>query len=304
MKPTQKVWMDGELVEWGKATVHVINHSLHYGSAVFEGIRFYDTDDGPAIFRLKDHLKRLLASAKVMGMKLEYDEEQLAEAVVKTVEANGLRSGYIRPVVYYGGQHMGFDVRECDTHVAIAVWPWEKYAASETLSVMTSSFRKPSGDCLVPEVKVSGYYALSILALMEAKKRGYDGCVVLDKDGNVVEGPIENVFLVKGNKVVTPAMGSFLPGITRESIIRIANDMRYGIEERPVSLEELKEADEAFFTGTASEVAPIGKLDDAAIGDGKMGPVTKKLKDSYEEVINGHSKKYAFWLTTVNRSEE
>jgi branched-chain amino acid aminotransferase len=300
MLETKYVWMDGKNVPFAKANVHIINHSLHYGSAVFEGIRFYETEKGPAVFRLKEHMDRLFLSAKMMGMKIDYSQKELTDAILLLIRKNGLKSGYIRPIFYYGFK-MGLDPTGAEVHAAIAVWEWPKYLDKEVVKIKTSKYCRlifRSGEM---EAKISGCYFNSILAGLDAKKAGYDEALLLDYLGNIAEGPGENIFFVKGKTIHTPQKGTILPGITRNSIIQIAKDRGYKIVERKIRLAEIKKFEEAFFTGTAVEVAPIGQIDKTKIGNGKMGKTAGELKEIYSEVVRGKVKKYNQWLTYVKK---
>lgn len=293
------IWVDGKLVPFKKATVHLLNHSLHYGSAVFEGVRFYNTKNGPSIFRLDEHIKRLMFSAKVMGMKVPYSLGEIKKATLTLVGNNKLSDGYIRPIIFYGSK-MGLDPTGADLHVAIACWSWGKYLTQDVVKVKISRFRRLGFQNGEMEAKVSGYYFNSIMAGLEAKKAGYDEALLLDLAGNIAEGPGENIFFVKGNVIHTPIKGSILPGITRDSIIQLAKSLGYKINERKINPREIKNFDEAFFTGTAVEVVAIGQIDKTKINNGKEGEVTKKIKDLYHKVITGEAPKYKKWLTLVN----
>ena len=291
--------MDGNLVNWDECNVHVISYSLHYGVSAFEGIRFYETEKGTAVFRLKDHMKRLLESAKTVEMKVDYSESDLARAAKNVVSANSMRSGYLRPIVFYGGGKLSLHAVGNAVNVAIAALPWGKYLAHESVKIMTSSFMRHHPKALPMSAKLAGYYVNSVLAVQEARRKGFDEALLLDYKGNVAEGPGENFFIVKKNILSTPSLGTILPGITRDCIIQIAKDSEIKVQERSISLDEAKEADEAFFTGTAAEVTPIRQIDDKKIGDGSVGHVTTKLKDIYHDIVTGKNKKYAKWLDYV-----
>ncbi len=299
MQETKYIWHNGTFVPWQDATVHVLTHSLHYGSAVFEGIRVYETDRGPAVFRLKEHVQRLLYSAAAMRMEVPYSEEEIMQAIRDTIIKNGVSSCYVRPIVFYGYGNMGLKPRGARVEVAIAVWPWGSYLGDDPVRVMVSRFIRIDPKSSVTDAKISGHYANSILASLEAKENGYDEALLLDSEGNIAEGPGENFFMVKGNTIVTPPLGTILPGITRASVLELAQEHGYTTEERPLSLQEAQEADECFFTGTAAEVCPIAELDGKPLPH-PFGPVTKTLKDAFHEVVQGKNKKHAEWLAEVS----
>ncbi|MBI2576655.1 branched-chain amino acid transaminase [Candidatus Woesearchaeota archaeon] len=297
MEKTEKIWMDGKLVAWEDAKIHVLTHTLHYGSGVFEGIRFYETDKGPAIFRLHDHMARLFHSASTLEMKVPFSIKELEKAVVETVKANKVKAGYIRPLVYYGYGKMGLYPHGAPVNVCIAVWPWGAYLGHDAVKVKVSSFLRVHPKSFIADAKVCGSYVNSINASLEAKREGFDEALMLDYRNFVSEGPGENIFMVKGGKLLTPSLGSILPGITRNSILQIAKDEKIGTVEKDISLEELKNADELFYTGTAAEVTGIAQIDHTTIGNGKAGPITEKLKKMYLDSVHGKNKKYEQWLT-------
>ena len=295
MQETEFIWMNGKFVKWEDAKIHVLTHALHYGSGVFEGIRVYKTNKGAAIFRLKEHVKRLFDSAESLFMKIPYSQEDIEEAIKETVKINKLEEGYIRPIVFYGYGKMGLDPKGAKIEVAIAVWPWPSYIG-DSAKVAVSSFVRISPKSLKADKKVCGHYINSILASLEAKEKGYDEALLLDSEGKVAEGPGENIFLVKEGKIKTvPLRGQILPGITRDSVIKIAKDLGYEVLEEDISLEELKQADELFFTGTAAEVTPITQLDDKEF---KIGEITKNLKKNYLDIVRG-KEGYEGWLEYV-----
>lgn len=301
MTPTKLIWMDGKLVPWKDAKVHVLTHTLHYGMGVFEGIRCYKTEKGSAVFRLKDHMKRLENSAKFAGMKLPYSVAELVKATKRTIEANEIEECYIRPIAYYGYGVMGLDPEGSKVNVAIAVWSWGTYLGEEGLEhgirAKVSPWVRIHPRILPPQAKIVGNYANSILAKVDALKSGYDEAILLNMDGNVAEGPGENLFIVKNGKLMTPQLSSgALEGITRDSIIKIAKGGGIEFGERNISREELHAADEAFFTGTAAEVTPIREIDGRRIGDGKRGPITTKLQQIFFNAVRGKEPKYEFWL--------
>ncbi|HOX41860.1 MAG TPA: branched-chain amino acid transaminase, partial [bacterium] len=261
MKKTDLIWLDGGFVKWEEAQINVINHGLHYGSAVFEGIRFYKTEKGPAIFRLQDHIARLIDSFSVFRMECPYSKEEIEKAVVETVRKNRVAEGYIRPIIFFGENAMGLSsLKDAGIRVAIAVWPWGSYLGENPVSVMTSSYIRLHPNSVVSEAKVTGYYINSILATIEAKKAGYEEALLLDVSGHIAEGPGENFFLIEKGSIVTPPIGNILPGITRDSVITIAKDRGYTIKEASLTLSNVSDASEAFFTGTAAEITLIGKV--------------------------------------------
>ena len=297
------IWNNGTLVPWREANVHILTHSLHYGVAVFEGLRAYQTNDGTAIFRLQDHTNRLFASAHILRMKIPFDHETLNEAQCTVLRENGLESGYIRPIVYYGSEGMGLRADNLSTHVMIAAWDWGAYLGTEGIKngirVKTSSFSRLHVNVAMCRAKACGNYINSILALQEALDNGADEALLLDTEGYVMEGSGENVFIVRNNNVITPDMASTLEGITRLTVFDLLAEMGYQVEERRITRDEVYISDEAFFTGTAAEVTPIRELDGRVIGDGTPGPITKQLQSKYFDVVEGRSQKHRDWLTYV-----
>lgn len=300
MQKTKKIWLDGNLVDWKNAKTHIFSHALHYGTAVFEGIRCYKTDNDPAIFRLQDHLDRLLFSARCLGMKLPFGKGELISAIKITVKINKAEECYIRPIAFYGYGKMSLNPIGVPVNVAIGVWPW-KYdvGKGENARVKISKYIRLHPASIEARAKISGYYSNSVLAAVEAYRAGVDECVFLDKDGYVAEGPGENIFLVKNKKLYTPAPGSILPGITRDSIMKIARDLKIRVIERKITPAELKEADEVFFCGTAVEICPIIKLGGHNFMQGKTGPITNLIRDKYRGVVRGEVPKYSRWLTYI-----
>ncbi len=296
---TKWIWMDGEFVPWEEAKIHVISHALHYGSGVFEGTRFYETENGSAIFRLKEHTKRLFYSASAINLPIHFTEEEINEATLETVRKNNVSSGYIRPLAFFGEGKMGLRPEGATPHMIIACWPWGKYLADRPIRVKISKYIRIHPQSLISDAKVTGYYVNSILAVQEVIPQGYDEAMLLDFEGNIAEGPGENFFLVKNGELHTPALGSILPGITRSTIIQLATDLGITTHERKISPDEIWEADEAFYTGTAAEVTPIGEIDDKKIGNGEEGPITTQLKKVYFDTITGKNKKYLDWVFTV-----
>jgi branched-chain amino acid aminotransferase len=301
LTPTKFIWMDGKLVPWKKANVHVLTHTLHYGFGVFEGIRCYKTAKGPAVFRLKDHMKRLENSAKLIGMKLPYSVGEFIKATKETIKANKIEECYIRPIAFYGYGVMGLNPKGSKVNVAIAVWSWGTYLGKDGLErgirARISPWIRIHPRILPTQAKLVANYANSILAKVDALKSGYDEAILLNMDGNVAEGPGENLFIVEDGKLITPPLSSgALGGITRDSIIKIAEDEGIAFEERDISREQLYAADEAFFTGTAVEVTPIREIDGKSIGEGKRGKITEKLQRIFFNAVRGKEPKYESWL--------
>ncbi len=298
-----KIWKDGHMIEWRDATLHMLTHSLHYGMAIFEGVRAYKTVDGTEIFRLKEHTQRLFNSAKIFQMKLPFDMETLMAAQREVVRANQLESCYIRPLAWIGSEKMGVSARGNTIHVSVAAWPWGAYLGEEGLAkgirVKTSSFTRHHVNISMVRAKASGYYINSILANQEVTADGYDEALLLDTEGYVSEGAGENVFIVKAGKIYTPDLASCLDGITRDSVLTMARDLGIEVIEKRITRDEIYCADEAFFTGTAAEVTPIRELDGRQIGAGSRGPVTEQLQSLFFDVASGKAAKYKHWLTPV-----
>ena len=296
MNETKYIWMDGKFIDWDKAKVHVLAHTLHYGLGVFEGIRFYETSKGPAVFRLKDHIKRLFDGAKCSFMKVPYTQDKMNDAVLETIRKNKIKGGYIRPILFYGYGKMGLDPTGASVNAAIAVWPWDSYLGEEAVKVKTSSFIRIHPKSTHASCKICGHYVNSIFASLEAKEKGYNEALLLDHEGYCAEGPGENLFIIKDGKLLTPKLGNILSGITRKSIIEIAGNEGIKVEEAKIKLEDVYDADEAFFTGTAAEVTSIASVDNKKIGKQSPGPITKKLKELYLDIVHGKVKKYEHWL--------
>ncbi len=300
MEKVDLIWMNGEFIPWNEAKIHVLAHSLHYGSGVFEGIRFYETyNGGTAVFRLKEHIDRLFFSAEAFEMDIPYSKQEINDVILETVRKNDVKSGYIRPIIFYGYGKMGLNPKGADLNVCIAVWPWGSYLGEEMVKVKTSSIIRIHPESSETKAKITGHYANSIQANQEAVNAGFNEALLLDFEGNVAEGPGENIFIVKDGKLITPEEGNILVGITRDSIFKIAKDNNIEVLEKTLTLDELKESDEAFFTGTAAEVTPIKQADENIIGDGNIGPITNKLKTLFEDAIHGKIQKYSEWLTYV-----
>ena len=300
MEETEFIWMDGKLVPWKDAKIHVVSHTLHYGDGVFEGIRCYETEQGPAIFKLKEHIDRLYYSADCLNMKIKFSKEEIINAVKETVKANNLKSGYIRPLIIYGYGKMGVNPKGAPVNCSISMWPWGKYLGEGAIRVKTSKYCRIHPKSTYMGAKICGHYANSILASIEVKDAGYDEALLLDYKGDVAEGPGENLFLIKDGKLITPSLGTILTGITRASVIQLAKDNGIEVEEKTLKLDDIYNADEALFTGTAAEVTSIGSLDDKKIGNGEIGPITAKLKNIFMDIVHGKNEKYKDWLTYVN----
>ena len=298
-----KIWLDGKLVDWRSAQIHVLTHSLHYGMAVFEGLRAYSTQNGTAIFRLPEHTQRLLNSSKIFQMNVSYDKETLMEAQKEVVRANNLKSCYIRPIVWIGSERLGISAKENKIHVAIAAWEWGAYLGEDGLAkgirVKTSSYSRHHVNVSMVRAKASGYYINSILANQEVTSMGYDEALLLDTEGFVSEGSGENVFIVSKGKIYTPDLASCLDGITRNAIITMARDLDIEVIEKRITRDEVYCADEAFFSGTAAEITPIRELDNRTIGSGARGPITKQLQDLFFEIVGGKNPKYKEWLSHI-----
>jgi branched-chain amino acid aminotransferase len=296
------IWMDGRLIPWRDATVHVLTHSLHYGLAVFEGIRCYAGSQGSAVFRLRDHIERLFASAHISCIAIPFSLKELEQAVCETVRSNGLESCYIRPLVYIGSGEMGLYVNSNPIRVAIAAWPWGTYLGEDGLSkgirVKISSFARHHVNVSLTRAKISGYYVNSQFAKREVKKAGYDEALLLDTEGYVAEGPGENVFIIRRGVLKTPPLTSVLEGITRDTIMALASELHIPVQEQRLTRDDLYVADEAFFTGTAAEVTPIREIDDRAIGSGQPGPTTRRLQDAFFSIVRGQGG-HSEWLTPL-----
>jgi len=295
----KKIWLDGKLLPWQKANVHVLTHALHYGSAVFEGIRFYSTNKGPAIFRLDDHINRLFYSASVLDMKITFTKSEIKKAIINTVKVNNLKEGYIRPLVFYGAKSLGLYPKNLPVQVTIIAIPFPKLFAKSTIKVKTSSFIRLHPHSTIASAKISGHYVNSILASMEAKKAGYDEALMYDFKGNIAEGSGENFFLVKNNVIKTASLEDILPGITRQSLIKVAIELGYEVDEAELDKHDIATCDEAFFSGTAAEITPIAKIDDVIINKAKIGDITQQLQEKFYDIVHGNDNKYKDWLTYV-----
>lgn len=301
IEPTKLIWMDGALVPWDEAKVHVLTHSLHYGSGVFEGIRAYATDKGPGVFRLTDHIDRLVRSAHIYLIDLPFNAQQLVEATKETVRANGLPSCYIRPLVYLGYGEMGLNPLLAPVKVAIVTWPWGAYLGDEGVAngvrMMISSWRRHDPNIIPPAAKGTGQYINSQMAKVQAVKAGYDEAIMLNPQGYVAEATGENIFLIRDGVLVTPpASAGALVGVTRDSIITIAKDLGIEVTEESVMRSDLYTADEVFLTGTAAEVVPVREIDEREIGEGKPGPITRKLQETFHAAVRGELDAYRHWV--------
>ena len=303
--PTDLIWMNGEFVAWEDAKVHVLTHGLHYGTGVFEGVRCYDTELGPAVFRNAEHVERLFRSAELFYMEIPFTREQLRAATLELVARNGLRECYIRPIVYRGYGTMGLNPVDATVDVTIACWEWASYHGDEGVRngvrAMTSSWRRISPDSLIPHAKASGQYLNNVLAKVESLHAGYDEAILLDDHGHVSEGTGENIYIVRDGQIVTPAQyNSILDGITRRSVLQIAQDLGYKVVERDVARAEMYLAEEVFMSGTAAEIVPVCEVDNHKIGVGEPGEITRVLQQQFDDAIHGRSERYREWLDVVS----
>jgi branched-chain amino acid aminotransferase len=300
MEATKKIWMDGKFVDWNDSKVHILTHTLHYGLGAFEGIRCYKTSRGSAIFRLKEHIDRFFNSIKIIHLKIDYSPEEITDAITKTIKINELEECYIRPIVYIGYGGMGINHRGIPVLIAIAVWPWGAYLGDGALTngtrVKISSYAGHHINVNMTKAKVCGNYANSQLAKIEAIENGYDEAVMLDTEGYVAQGSGENIFIVRKGVIKTPPLTSILEGITRDSVITLARDLCIPLKEELFSRDELYIADEAFFCGTAAEVTPIKEVDKRMLGNGKPGEITRRLQQTFFNVVQGKNEKYLHWL--------
>ncbi|TDQ38844.1 branched-chain amino acid transaminase [Thiopseudomonas denitrificans] len=297
------IWYDGEMVEWRNATTHVLTHSLHYGMGVFEGVRAYETPQGTAIFRLKEHTNRLFESAHIMGMKIPYSQDEINAATIAAVRDNNLASAYIRPLAFYGSEGMGIRADNLRVHVIVAAWHWGAYMGEEALKtgirIRTSSFTRHHVNITMTRAKSSGAYVNSMLALQEAVSAGADEALLLDPEGYVAEGSGENIFIVKNGVIYTPEVTACLNGITRNTILTLAGERGIPVVEKRITRDEVYIADEAFFTGTAAEVTPIREVDGRQIGCGSRGPITGQLQSAYFDLVTGKTDAHSEWRTLV-----
>jgi len=298
-----KIWMDGEWVEWRDAKVHVLTHTLHYGAGVFEGLRAYHTDQGPAIFRLEEHTDRLFRSAHILNMEIPFSKEEINQAHKDAISKNNLDSAYIRPMCFYGSEGMGLRADNLKVHVMIAAWSWGAYLGAESMEkgirIRTSSYTRNHINSTMCKAKANGNYINSILALQEALSAGYDEALLLDHQGCVAEGSGENLFIVRNGVIYTPDTTSALEGITRETIMTIAKEHGLEVTEKRITRDEVYIADEAFFTGSAAEVTPIREYDDRKIGSGSRGPITEKIQTLYFDYVHGRRTDHEEWLARI-----
>ncbi|MGE4056725.1 MAG: branched-chain amino acid transaminase [Vicinamibacterales bacterium] len=303
MEKADKIWMDGEILNWDDAKVHLVSNTLHYGFGVFEGIRCYKTESGPAVFRLAEHLLRLRNSAKILGFEVPYDLEQLTAATRDIIRANGFEQCYIRPIAYIGSGGMGLAYEDCEINVSIAVWYWGEYVGAGTLErgsrVKTSSYSRQHINSNMSKAKACGNYMLFQMARTEAKRDGYDEALLLDTNGHVAEGSVEHIFLVRDKALVTPPLTHLLDGITRDTVIELARERGMQVREELFSRDYTLTSDEVFFVGTGAEVTPVVELDSRKIGNGKPGPVTIELQKAYFDTVYGKNPRRQAWLTFV-----
>jgi branched-chain amino acid aminotransferase len=301
---TEKIWMDGELVDWDQARIHILTHTLHYGCGVFEGIRAYPTDAGPAVFRLTDHITRLFNSAKIFMIDVPFSPEEIIEATKLTVRVNGLAECYIRPIVYLGYGEMGLNPLPCPVNVSIAVWPWGSYLGDEGVAngvrMKISSWQRHAPNAMPPAAKGTGMYINSSMAKVEALKAGYDEAILLSPQGYVSECTGENLFVVRHGRIITPPLSAgALEGITQDSVMAIARDLGYDVEYGNILRSDLYVADEAFLSGTAAEVVPIASVDDRELNGGRPGPITRRIQDVYQAAVRGKVDRYKDWVEHV-----
>ena len=307
LQATEKIWMNGSFVKWDDAKVHILTHSLHYGTGVFEGIRCYKADTGSAVFRLPEHVNRLFDSAHILQMDMPFTREAVTEAILETIGVNKIDACYIRPLAYIGYGAMGVFPKENPVQISIAVWPWGSYLGDEGIKngirTKISSFSRPHVNATMVRAKTTANYANSLLAKREALKDGYDEAILLDTDGYVAEGSGENVFMVRKGVIKTPPLTSILEGVTRDTVMQLAAERGMRLVEERFTRDEFYVADEAFFTGTAAEITPIREVDNRAIGTGKPGPVTRELQSAFFEIVHGRDSRHADWLTPVHASQ-
>jgi len=303
IEESKKIWMDGEFVNWADANVHVLTHTLHYGTGAFEGIRCYKTSKGSAIFRLEEHVARLFDSCHILNIKCPFTPEQISRAIIDSIKINKLRECYIRPLIYIGYGAMGLFIKDNPVRVAVAVWPWGAYLGEEGIKngirVKVSSFTRLHANITMTKSKTCGDYVNSTLAKSEALASGYDEALLLDTNGYVAEGTGQNIFIVRNGVLHTPPLPSVLEGITRRSIMEMAKKQKIEVRETYFTRDEIYIADEAFFTGTAAEVTPIREVDGRSVGGGKPGPITKKLQGLFFKIVKGEAPAYKAWLTTI-----
>ena len=298
-----QIWLDGTFCDWKDAKIHILTHTLHYGTGVFEGVRAYETEHGPAIFRLQDHTSRLFKSAELIGMNIPYSQTELMEAQCESVKINKLKNAYIRPLCFYGNEGMGLRADNLKVHASVSSWDWGAYLGEDKIKngikVKVSPFPKRAADSMLYKAKATGNYLNSMLALQDALSSGYDEALILDTENTVNEGSGENFFIVKNETLITPGLSTVLDGITRKTIIQLAADLEISTEEKKIELDEVYNCDEAFFTGTAAEVTPIIQINNESIGNRKPGKITSMLQENYFKLITGRYNKHSDWLTII-----
>ena len=298
-----QIWLDGTFCDWKDAKIHILTHTLHYGTGVFEGVRAYETEQGPAIFRLQDHTSRLFKSAELIGMNIPYSQTELMEAQCESVKINKLKNAYIRPLCFYGNEGMGLRADNLKVHASISSWDWGAYLGEDKIKngikVKVSPFPKRAADSMLYKAKATGNYLNSMLALQDALSSGYDEALILDTENTVNEGSGENFFIVKNETLITPGLSTVLDGITRKTIIQLAADLEISTEEKKIELDEVYNCDEAFFTGTAAEVTPIIQINNESIGNRKPGKITSMLQKNYFKLITGRYNRHSDWLTII-----
>ena len=298
-----QIWLDGTFCDWEDAKSHILPHTLHYGTGVFEGVRAYETEQGPAIFRLQDHTSRLFKSAELIGMNIPYSQTELMEAQCESVKINKLKNAYIRPLCFYGNEGMGLRADNLKVHASVSSWDWGAYLGEDKIKngikVKVSPFPKRAADSMLYKAKATGNYLNSMLALQDALSSGYDEALILDTENTVNEGSGENFFIVKNETLITPGLTTVLDGITRKTIIQLAADLEISTEEKKIELDEVYNCDEAFFTGTAAEVTPIIQINNESIGNRKPGKITSMLQENYFKLITGRYNKHSDWLTII-----
>lgn len=299
MKKTKKIWLNGKFVDWKKAQVHVLNHTMHYGTGAFEGMRFYNTKLGPAIFQLDKHVDRWFYSAKCIHMEMPYSKQELKGVAIDLLRKNKIKSGYIRPIAYYGHGPLRVNPKGLPVDVAIACWPWGSYLGEESAKLKVSKFVRIHPKSSYTDAKITGHYINAMLAVREATEAGYTEAIMLDHKGYVAEGSAENIFIVKNNVIYTPPLGTILAGVTRMAVMELAQNLGYKVKEKKLKLKDIKESGECFLTGTAAEVSPVGQVDRKKLKN-NLGPVTRKLKEEFGKIVNGKNDKYYKWLTFVN----
>ncbi|MEC8085377.1 MAG: branched-chain amino acid transaminase [Pseudomonadota bacterium] len=298
-----QIWLDGTFCDWKDAKIHILTHTLHYGTGVFEGVRAYETEQGPAIFRLQDHTSRLFKSAELIGMNIPYSQTELMEAQCESVKINKLKNAYIRPLCFYGNEGMGLRADNLKVHASVSSWDWGAYLGEDKIKngikVKVSPFPKRAADSMLYKAKATGNYLNSMLALQDALSSGYDEALILDTENTVNEGSGENFFIVKNETLITPGLSTVLDGITRKTIIQLAADLEISTEEKKIELDEVYNCDEAFFTGTAAEVTPIIQINNESIGNRKPGKITSMLQENYFKLITGRYNRHSDWLTII-----